>query len=374
MPGARKDTQPTTDFRRVSPKLDLPALDTSILKKWDESDAFHKSIEMRPEDREYTFYDGPPFASGSPHYGHILAGIIKDIVPRYWTMRGHRVERRFGWDTHGLPVEMEVEKQLGISGPRQIKELGVVEFNEACRRMVEVTTADWEEITRKIGRWVDFANDYKTMDPEFMESVWWVFRTLWDRGLVYRAFKVLPYSWAAGTTLSNFEVSLGGYREVEDPAVTVRLEVLEVSSDAGPLEPGDYLTIWTTTPWTLPGNLAVAVGEELEYAAVEEGGNRYWVASSRIEEVFGGPRDPAMMASGRDLLGATYRPPFAFFEDLRESGRVPGDTQSLGRGPTKEPAWFTWRRPTARRTCTRCSQPRWIFWWTRWTSRPGSPT
>ena len=320
MPGNDPDPQPASDFSRVAPRLDLPALDARVLRRWDEADAFRISIEMRPREQEYTFYDGPPFASGSPHYGHILAGIIKDIVPRYWTMRGYRVERRFGWDTHGLPVEMEVEQRLGISGPRQIKEFGVVEFNEACRRMVEVTTAEWEDITRKIGRWVDFANDYKTMDPEFMETVWWVFRSLWDKGLVYRAFKVLPYSWAAGTTLSNFEVSLGGYSDVDDPAITVRLEVLDVPDKNGPARAGDYLTIWTTTPWTLPGNLVVAVGAGLEYVAVEEGGARYWVATSQIEEVFGEPREPVAVATGRDLLGISYRPPFDYFEDRRDRG------------------------------------------------------
>ena len=309
---------PAGDFRRVPPSLDLPALDERVLKRWDETEAFRTSVEMRPRDREYTFYDGPPFASGSPHYGHILAGIIKDIVPRYWTMRGYRVERRFGWDTHGLPVEMEVERQLGISGPRQIKELGVAEFNAACRRMVEVTTEEWEDITRRIGRWVDFVNDYKTMDPEFMESVWWVFRALWDKGLVYRDFKVLPYSWAAGTTLSNFEVSLGGYRDVEDPAVTVRLEVLDVPDGSHPARPGDYLTVWTTTPWTLPGNLAVAVGADLDYTAVERGGARYWVAASQAEAVFGEGRTAAV--KGRELLGASYRPPFDYFEDQRSRG------------------------------------------------------
>ena len=309
-----------TDFSRVPPTLDLPELDTRVLRRWDESEAFRASVEMRPLEREYTFYDGPPFASGRPHYGHILAGIIKDIVPRYWTMRGRRVERRFGWDTHGLPVEMEVEQRLGISGPRQVEELGVAEFNEACRAMVEVTTAEWEELTRRIGRWVDFANDYKTMDPEFMESVWWVFRSLWEKGLVYRAFKVLPYSWAAGTTLSNFEVSLGGYRDIEDPALTVRLEVLDFADRGGPVRPGDYLTIWTTTPWTLPGNLAVAVGEDVDYAAVEEAGRRYWVAASQVEEVFGEPREPVAVAPGRALLGAAYRPPFDYFEDRRSLG------------------------------------------------------
>ena len=312
--------QPVSDFQRVPPTLDLPALDARILQKWDKTDAFRTSVEMRPPEKEYTFYDGPPFASGSPHYGHILAGIIKDIVPRYWTMRGHRVERRFGWDTHGLPVEMEVEQQLGIAGPRQIEELGVAVFNNACREMVEVTTADWENITRRIGRWVDFRNDYKTMDPEFMESVWWVFRRLWDKGLIYRAFKVLPYSWAAGTTLSNFEVSLGGYRDIEDPAITVRLEITETTDDRSPVRPGDFLTIWTTTPWTLPGNLAVAVGPDIEYGLVEEDGDRYWVALPRLEKVFGETGHPLRVAKGKDLLGVRYRPPFDFYEDRRNQG------------------------------------------------------
>lgn len=311
--------RPPADFQRVAPGLDLPALDARVLEKWREEDTFRISVEMRPLGQEYTFYDGPPFASGSPHYGHILAGIIKDIVPRYWTMRGHRVERRFGWDTHGLPVEMEVEQRLGISGPREVEELGVAAFNRACRSMVEVTTAEWEDITRKIGRWVDFENDYKTMDPGFMESVWWVFRALWDKGLVYRAFKVLPYSWAAGTTLSNFEATLGGYQDVEDPAVTLRLEVLGAPAD-GPARAGDYLTIWTTTPWTLPGNLVVAVGEDLEYGAFEIDGTRHWVSIPRIEAVYGAPRQPVATATGRDLLGISYRPPFGHFEGLRDRG------------------------------------------------------
>ena len=333
MSGTRP-ARPPTDFHRVAPRLDLPALDARVLEKWKREDTFRISVEMRPPDREYTFYDGPPFASGSPHYGHILAGIIKDIVPRYWTMRGHRVERRFGWDTHGLPVEMEVEQRLGISGPREVEEFGVAAFNEACRSMVEVTTAEWEDITRKIGRWVDFENDYKTMDPGFMESVWWVFRALWDRGLVYRAFKVLPYSWAAGTTLSNFEATLGGYQEVEDPAVTIRLEVLDAPGD-GPARAGDHLTIWTTTPWTLPGNLVVAVGEDLEYGAVEMDGTRYWVAAPRIEAVAGEPLEPVATATGRDLLGISYRPPFGHFEGLRDRGAfrvIPSPAVNIAEG------------------------------------------
>ncbi len=306
-----------SDFRRVEPAVDLRALDVEILELWDRIDAFRRSVEHRPVESEYTFYDGPPFATGSPHYGHILAGVIKDIVPRYWTMRGRRIERRFGWDTHGLPVEMEVEKQLGISGPRQIAEYGVARFNEACRAMVERTTEEWEEITRRMGRWVDFENDYKTMDLDFMESVWWVFRRLWDEGLVYQAFKVLPYSWGAATPLSNFELNLGGYREVEDPAVTVRLRVLE---GRGPVQEGDHLLVWTTTPWTLPGNLAVAVGEDIEYVCVDEAGDRLWVAAERVEALWEEPPPIVERARGSELLGVSYDPPFPYFEEERDRG------------------------------------------------------
>ncbi len=307
----------SSDFRRVDPAVDLHTLDAEILELWDRIDAFRLSVERRPLEAEYTFYDGPPFATGSPHYGHILAGVIKDIVPRYWTMRGRRIERRFGWDTHGLPVEMEVEKQLGISGPRQIAEFGVARFNEACRAMVERTTEEWEEITRRMGRWVDFENDYKTMDLDFMESVWWVFRRLWDEGLIYRAFKVLPYSWGAATPLSNFELNLGGYREVEDPAVTVRLEVLE-GNDA--VRRGDHLLIWTTTPWTLPGNLAVAVGEDIDYVCVDRDGDRYWVAAERVDALWDDQPPVVDRAQGADLVGVSYDPPFPYFEEERDHG------------------------------------------------------
>jgi isoleucyl-tRNA synthetase len=305
-------------FARVEPGIDLATLDGRVLNYWDQVDAFRRSVEMRPADTEYTFYDGPPFATGTPHYGHILQGVVKDIVPRYWTMRGHRVERRFGWDTHGLPVEMEVEKKLGVSGPREIEELGVARFNEAARALVENTTVEWYDITRRIGRWVDFENDYRTMDLDFMESVWWGFKQLWDKGYVYRTFKVLPYSWGATTPLSNFEVNLGGYRDVEDPSITVRVEV---TSDTTAIEPGDWLLVWTTTPWTLPGNLAVAVGEDIPYVRIADDGDHYWIAEDRIGEVW---RDEAPhvvgRALGRDLAGTIYAPPFDYFADEEERG------------------------------------------------------
>lgn len=292
-------------------------MEEAVLELWDRIEAFEESVRMRPADQEYVFYDGPPFPTGSPHYGNLLAGVIKDVVPRYWTMRGFRVERRFGWDTHGLPIEMEVEKQLGISGPRQIQELGVARFNEACRAQVQANTENWERVTRRIGRWVDFRNDYKTMDLTFMESVWWVFRRLWDQGLVYRDFKVLPYSWGAATPLSNFEANLD-YRQVDDPSITVRLRV---RAGRGPVEAGDWLLIWTTTPWTLPGNLAVAVGEDIEYVAVVEGGDRYWVARDRVGEVWRSQQpEIAAVASGAELVGVEYDPPFEYFADRRSQG------------------------------------------------------
>jgi isoleucyl-tRNA synthetase len=311
----------TTPFERVTPDVSFPAQEEQILDLWDDIDAFAVSVEQHPASSEFSFYDGPPFPTGSPHYGNLLAGVLKDIVPRYWTMRGHRVERRFGWDTHGLPIELEVQKALGLNGPPEILEYGVAEFNEACRDRVMANTEVWEAITRRIGRWVDFEDDYKTMDPDFMESVWWVFKQLWDKGLIYKAFKVLPYSWGAATPLSNHEVNLGQYRDVEDPSITVRLEVIE---GAGPVEPGDHLLIWTTTPWTMPSNLGVAVGPDIEYVRIEaplDGKDgRYWIAEELVSTYWDDAPEPTARGKGHHMLGARYRPIFDYFEDLRSEG------------------------------------------------------
>ncbi|MFP5331840.1 MAG: isoleucine--tRNA ligase [Acidimicrobiia bacterium] len=305
-----------SDFARVDPRADFPAMERDILDLWDRIRAFQTQVEMRPADRDYVFYDGPPFANGSPHYGHILAGVIKDVVPRFWAMKGHRVERRFGWDTHGLPVEMEVEKQLGISGPKEIADFGVAAFNEACRALVENTADEWAHLVRRMVRWVDMENDYKTMDTPFMESVWWVFKQLWDKGLIYQDVKVLPYSWGATTPLSNFEANLD-YRDTDDPSITVRLTVLE---GRGPVEVGDQLLIWTTTPWTLPGNLAIAVGRDLEYVRIDDEDGRFWLAADRVAAYWKEAPAPAAHATGAELLGASYRPPFDFFEHERDRG------------------------------------------------------
>ncbi|HLU53512.1 MAG TPA: isoleucine--tRNA ligase [Acidimicrobiia bacterium] len=305
-----------SDFQRVSAQVDFPALELEVLDLWDRIDAFTRSVSERPLDKEYVFYDGPPFANGSPHYGHLLASVVKDVVPRYWTMRGYRVERRWGWDTHGLPVEMEVQKQLGLAGPREIEEFGIDRFITACRELVEETADEWEFIVRRLGRWVDMENDYRTLDLTFMESVWWVFKQLWDQGRIYRSVKVLPYSWGATTPLANFEANLD-YRDVEDPSITVRLRVTDPK---GPVEGDDYLLIWTTTPWTLPANLAVAVGDDITYARVADNGAHYWVAESLVTTVFDEEALVVATAPGSDLVGVGYEPPFDYFLDQRDAG------------------------------------------------------
>jgi isoleucyl-tRNA synthetase len=305
-----------SDFTRVSPSVSFPDLEKGVLELWDRLDAFAESVRMRPKENEYVFYDGPPFPTGSPHFGTLLASVIKDMVPRYWTMRGYRVERRFGWDTHGLPIEMQVERQLGISGPKEIAAYGIDRFNEACRTLVTTNTETWSRVIRRVGRWVDMDDDYKTMDTPYMESVWWVFRQLWDKGLVYRDFKVMPYSWGAATSLSNFEANLD-YRDTDDPSITVKLEVTDPS---GPVAAGDWLLIWTTTPWTLPGNLAVSVGPEIEYVRIDEGNNRYWIADGRVTAYWKEPPPVGARAKGSELVGVGYLPPFDYFGEERDRG------------------------------------------------------
>lgn len=290
-------------------QVPFPQLEERVLQRWRETRAFERSVAQRPEDKQFNFYDGPPFATGLPHYGHLVASTIKDIVPRYWTMRGWRVERRFGWDTHGLPIEMEMEKELGLSGPTSVREYGVDRFNEACRENVLRYTKEWEEVVSRLGRWVDFEDDYKTMDLTFMESVWWVFKQLWDKDLVYQDFRVMPFSWRLSTSLSNFEANLD-YRDVQDPAITVKMPL--VDEDAS-------LLIWTTTPWTLPSNLAVAVGPEIDYvkARKTDGSDyeAYYVAEARLKATLGEDAEVIERLKGSELVGRAYVPLFDFFAD-----------------------------------------------------------
>jgi isoleucyl-tRNA synthetase len=297
-------------FDKPDARPDFPALEEQILELWEKRDVFKRSIRG---DKEFVFYDGPPFATGTPHYGHLLAGTIKDVVPRYWAMRGYRVERRFGWDTHGLPVEMEIEKDLGLQGPDEVLAYGVDKYNEACRAIVLRYTGLWRKTVNRLGRWVDFDNDYKTMEPDFMESVWAVFRQLWDKGLIYEGYKVMPYSWRLGTPLSNFEANMD-YRKVQDPAVTVGFPVLD--------DPGTVLLAWTTTPWTLPSNMALCVGGDIDYVSVrlEEGGSVYIVAEALKNTVLGEESEVISRMKGSDLVGLRYVPLFDHFEDARAEG------------------------------------------------------
>jgi len=310
----------------VSSKVSFPALEEAVLRFWDEADVFRRSLERRAGAPEYVFYDGPPFATGLPHYGHLLAGTIKDIVPRYHTMRGHYVERRFGWDCHGLPIEALAQETLGLSGAAAIAEHGVDRFNETCRSMVLTYTAEWRRIVRRMGRWVDFDNDYKTMDTPFMESVWWVFKQLWDRGRIYRSYRIMPYSWKLATPLSNFEAG-SNYKDVQDPSVTLRLR-LRSGWTPPPPDAGApvYLLIWTTTPWTLPANLAVCVGPDIDYTAVLDLRERcvYVLAEARLAAYYRQPDEYAVLARfrGREMEGWTYEPLFPWFADRPGAFRV----------------------------------------------------
>ncbi|MGA5303575.1 isoleucine--tRNA ligase [Nucisporomicrobium flavum] len=288
---------------------DLPAVERAVLEHWAADKTFEASVDQRPAGQdgsnEYVFYDGPPFANGLPHYGHLFTGYVKDVVPRYQTMRGKHVERRFGWDTHGLPAEVEAEKQLGISTKAQILELGVDKFNEACRTSVLTYTKDWERYVTRQARWVDFGNDYKTLDPSYMESVMWAFKTLHDKGLVYEGFRVLAYCFRCETPLSNTETRMDDvYRDRTDPALTVTFR----------LETGEDIAVWTTTPWTLPSNLALAVGPDIEYAVLEKDGRKVILGAGRVsayaKELEG--FEQVGTVRGSELAGRRYTPMFDF--------------------------------------------------------------
>ncbi len=301
----------------VDPRPNFPQLETDILARWDKEDTFRASIDIRPAgddgDNEFVFYDGPPFANGLPHYGHLLTGFVKDAIPRYQTMRGKRVERRFGWDCHGLPAEVKAEQELGISGHPDITAFGIDKFNDACRASVLQYTAEWRDYVTRQARWVDFDNDYKTLDLSYMESVMWAFKTLWDKGLIYEGFRVIAYCWRCETPLSNIETRMDDvYRDRQDPALTVAFE----------LETGERALAWTTTPWTLPSNLALAVGPDIDYAVVELDGVRYVLAEALLGnyEAELGEATRVGTLAGRELVGRRYRPLFDYFADAARYG------------------------------------------------------
>tara|TARA_Y100001936_G_scaffold50524_1_gene49072 strand:- start:17695 stop:20784 length:3090 start_codon:yes stop_codon:yes gene_type:complete len=320
----------------VPNRADFPAIERSVLDRWNKEGTFRQSITARPENDEYVFYDGPPFANGLPHHGHLLTGYVKDVVPRYQTMRGKRVDRRFGWDCHGLPAEMETEQELGVSGRAAITEFGIETFNASCRESVLKYTSEWQETVTRQARWVDFENDYKTMDLSYMESVMWAFKQLWDKGLIYKAFRVMPYSWGAETPLSNFEIRLDdATRPRQDPAITVwfQLKEPEISELSAGLP--TRLLAWTTTPWTLPSNLALAVGPEIEYVLVEAL-NARWILSSDCLEKYSEqlPNYKIIQTlAGSSLVGLSYEPIFDFFADRDDAFRVlPADFVDTSEG------------------------------------------
>ncbi|WP_217495105.1 isoleucine--tRNA ligase [Vibrio sonorensis] len=274
---------------------------------------FQKSLEQSSDKPEYVFYDGPPFATGLPHHGHLVASTIKDIIPRYQTMLGRHVERRFGWDCHGLPIEHEIDKSLGMSAKEAVESLGISRYNNECRGIVQRYTQEWEKTVSRLGRWVDFENDYRTMEPWFMETVWWVFKQLWDKGLVYKGEKVVAYSTELETVLSNFEAS-SNYKDVQDPAVTVLFKLED--EDA-------YIAAWTTTPWTLPSNLALCVGPDIDYIKVkdEERGKAIWIAEALKESLY---KDVELeileRVKGQELAERRYQPLFPYFQKLADNG------------------------------------------------------
>src|SRR6056297_682870 len=306
--------------QNVGEKSDVALREEAILDFWREHDIFNKSLEQDAPNGDYVFYDGPPFATGLPHYGHILAGTIKDAIPRFWTMNGYRVRRKWGWDCHGLPLENLIEKELGLATKRDIEAYGIKNFNEKARSAVMRYADDWRAIVPRMGRFVDMENDYRTMDPSYTESVWWSFKALYDKGLVSEGFKSMHLCPRCGTTLSNFEVNQG-YKDIKDIAVTVKLRLLD---DIG--EPTDtFLLVWTTTPWTLPGNLAAAVHNEHTYVrvtvATEAGAEEVILAKERLAQLGTEEYNVLEEMPGSDLVGRRYVPPFTWLQAQEMDGK-----------------------------------------------------
>ncbi len=306
-------------FRPVTPRLNVNLMEEAQLRFWKSHDVFHKSMEQRQGRPQYVFYEGPPTANGRPGVHHVLARAFKDVFPRYKTMRGYYVDRRGGWDTHGLPVEIEVEKKLGFTNKQQIEDFGVGQFNELCRELAFTYIQDWEKLTDRIAYWVDLDRAYVTYKNDYIESVWWILKTFWERNLLYQGFKVVPYCPRCGTPLSDHEVALG-YEETNDPSVYVRMPLRD--------EPGTSLLVWTTTPWTLPANVAVAVSPEVDYVTVEyelpEGGSeRLILAEQLVEKVFDGRHVEIVdRFKGKQLKGKRYKPLFTFLPLEKPAHRV----------------------------------------------------
>ncbi|OGE79346.1 MAG: hypothetical protein A3C85_04750 [Candidatus Doudnabacteria bacterium RIFCSPHIGHO2_02_FULL_48_21] len=289
-------------FKSVDPKPNFPKIEEDILRFWEDNKIFEKSLAQTKDGEPFTFYDGPPFATGLPHYGHILASTIKDVIPRYQTMKGKYVRRCWGWDCHGLPIEEIVERMLKISGKKQIEELGIAKFNETCRSKVLEYVSEWKKTVTRIARWTEFDDSYKTMDRSYMESVWWAFKEIHDKGLVYEGRKVLLYCPRCETPVSNFEVAMdNSYKDVTEEAVTVKFKIKD--------QDNTYLLAWTTTPWTLPGNVALAVGKDIDYVKVKNNEEFFIVAKDRLSVIASGS-EAISKIKGKDLIGFEYEPLF----------------------------------------------------------------
>merc|ERR1711962_1829041 len=312
-----KVAQQITMAKTVGESHNFPKEEEEILELWKKIDAFKTSLKLSEGKTRYMFYDGPPFATGLPHYGHLLAGTIKDIVTRYAHQSGYHVERRFGWDCHGLPVEYEIDQKLGITGPDDVAKMGIDKYNDECRKIVMRYSKEWEFIVGRLGRWIDFENDYKTLYPWFMESVWWVFKEFHKKDMIYRGFRVMPYSTKCSTPLSNFEANQN-YKEVSDPAVIVNFPLDE--------SPDVSMIAWTTTPWTLPSNLALVVNPEHTYVKVKDNSNEkvYIMMEARLSALFKSEEEYTILDrfKGQTLKGKKYTPLFPYFEGMKASNNA----------------------------------------------------
>src|SRR3954465_3526676 len=339
MTATNTDMAQSARFEPLPPDRPADAIEQELLAQWEQERLFDQQLAANAESPSFVFFEGPPTANGRPGIHHVFARTIKDLFCRYRAMKGFRVERKAGWDTHGLPVEIEVEKQLGISGKQQIEAIGVAEFNRLCRESVFRYRADWERLSARIGFWLDYAHPYITYTNNNLERVWGALKTLYERELLSRGHKILPYCPRCGTALSSHEVAQG-YEEVEDPSVYIKLPLRDPTpSDEipeSPLQPGDQLVVWTTTPWTLISNAAVAVGPDVEYARVRPKGAEevFVVAASLVERVFGEGAEVLARFPGNALAGARYEPPFSYVTGFgpREHTVLEGDFVSTEEG------------------------------------------
>ena len=311
-------------FKPVDPKVDFPKQEEEVLKFWQKNDIFNKSLSQTDGADEFVLYDGPPFATGLPHFGHLIPSTIKDIIPRYQTMKGKHVERRFGWDCHGLPVENLIEKELGLNSKHEIEHYGIDKFNEACKASVLKYTAEWRQTITRMGRWVDFDHDYKTMNPDFMESIWWVAKSLWDKGLIYEGKYILPYCPRCSTVLSTHELAQG-YKDVQDQTVTVRFKITKAPAavnDPDMTNGKTYFLAWTTTPWTLPSNLGLCMGPDIDYVKIldKESGDYYIFAQARLSAYYKNEDAYEIIYThkGKDFIDAEYEPLFPYFANLKD--------------------------------------------------------